>query len=173
MSIEGIESLDIVGAEFWRNEAVVGGAVFQIALEDNRRIFGSCLFEHNKATDGGALYFATGRGVDRVVNSVFNRNHASETLTSRSCLVAPSLMFVFISHDPIYCHVLLRWFEAYGNRQRYLVDILASIMSFSRVFIAFKHIRSTDIISRLVNVRYQFRCVLQCRWRFPPDTFSD
>lgn len=78
-SIEDSDSFDIVGADFRQNAATLGGAVFVTAFEDRPRTFGGCWFQHNEAADGGALYFATGRGVDRVHDSIFRGNYASES----------------------------------------------------------------------------------------------
>ena len=69
--------LEVSGATFRSNQAVLGGAVYLTAVENKETAFLACDFEGNRAEDGGALYLYTGPGVDVFTESVFYNNFAS------------------------------------------------------------------------------------------------
>lgn len=84
MSLGDPGELTIVGVNFTRNKANVGGAVSVTAVQNREREYIACRFENNKATaDGGAIYFVTGGGSDNVTSSVFRGNFAGEITERR------------------------------------------------------------------------------------------
>lgn len=79
LSIGDPGKLSIVGANFTRNTANVGGAVSVNAVKAFEREIKECLFEHNTATaDGGGLHFFTSGGSENVVSSRFHGNYAGD-----------------------------------------------------------------------------------------------
>lgn len=47
-------------------------------LTDPRSIFAECVFEDNRAADGGAVYFSTAGGTVTVIASDFRNNSAGD-----------------------------------------------------------------------------------------------
>ncbi|CAN0450956.1 unnamed protein product, partial [Scytosiphon promiscuus] len=79
MLFQSPDLLQVSGATFRSNEAVLGGAVYLTAVEDKQTAFSACDFEGNLADDGGAFYLYTGPGVDVFTESVFKNNFASKS----------------------------------------------------------------------------------------------
>ncbi|CAM9637001.1 unnamed protein product, partial [Laminaria digitata] len=68
--------VQVVDVLFKSNEASLGGAVYVLALLEKQTSFSGCVFEGNRAEDGGAVYFYTGPGIDIFTESVFRNNFA-------------------------------------------------------------------------------------------------
>lgn len=83
MNIESIVLKNVSGSLFSANEASIGGAVFSSDTREDEMVFGACVFEENRATDGGALYLNAFGDVDIVTASYFRGNVAGES--SASC----------------------------------------------------------------------------------------
>ncbi|MEP4803500.1 MAG: hypothetical protein ABJZ69_03765 [Hyphomicrobiales bacterium] len=95
MAIGDPDELSILGANFTRNTANVGGAVSVNAVKESDREFKECLFELNIAiADGGGMYFFTSGGTDNVNSSRFNGNHAGDVAERRRVLRQGSDAFV-------------------------------------------------------------------------------
>ena len=69
----------LANVTFASNTAKTGGAISLESTNDDRRVYDNCIFKDNTATDGGAVYFYGGAGVDYVTNSVFFDNYASKS----------------------------------------------------------------------------------------------
>lgn len=81
MSLSSPEQLNVSGATFAYNIASFGGAIALNSGVDMPRTFQGCIFEDNQASDGGALYFYTSAGLERIEESTFRRNYAREIRT--------------------------------------------------------------------------------------------
>lgn len=101
-----IQRADIVQVNdtvFVSNVAALGGALFVTAVEDKQAIFSECVFNRNRAADGGAAYLNTGPALDIFTESVFHNNSASE--------------FVRLSRPDILVYVL--WSYASASSKSY------------------------------------------------------
>lgn len=80
MSLSSPETLNVSGAAFASNVANFGGAIALNSGVDEARTFDECTFEENQASDGGALYFYTSAGLERIERSIFRGNYAGKHL---------------------------------------------------------------------------------------------
>lgn len=83
MFLSSPDAFLVTGATFTRNEASFGGAVALASSVEKQRNFVGCMFQENRADDGGALYFYSSAGQEAVYNSVFRENHAGKWTVPR------------------------------------------------------------------------------------------
>lgn len=83
---ENSSHLQVTGASFQSNEAEFGGAVFIDYFSNTESDFKACVFEGNKATDGGAVY----SGADISIASVFRHNVAGRSYRNTHGIYAKS-----------------------------------------------------------------------------------
>lgn len=79
MFIQKPHKLHVSGAALRAYEAMLGGAVYILAVDEAETTFSSCVFEGNSAADGGAVYLYTGNAVGSFVASVFSGNVARKS----------------------------------------------------------------------------------------------
>lgn len=85
MHLVNSRNIQIKGVPFESNDAKLGGAIFVVFTEDILTEFSVCVFEGNKASDGGAVYLATGSGVDGFAASGFRDNFAGNSPKRPQC----------------------------------------------------------------------------------------
>lgn len=73
------DEANIANTVFSSNAAKFGGAIALEGVSHSRRVYENCSFFDNMATDGGAVYFYGGAGLEHVSGSVFRNNYASES----------------------------------------------------------------------------------------------
>lgn len=83
MDIESNVFQNVSGSLFSAHEASIGGAVFSTNIRGEEMVIDACVFEENKAIDGGALYLNSFGETDTVTASFFRGNVAGESSASR------------------------------------------------------------------------------------------
>lgn len=74
----------LANSTFMSNTAKFGGAISLDSPSYIRRVYETCVFKNNLATDGGALHVYGDAGLDYVAHSVFRGNYASKSYPPNS-----------------------------------------------------------------------------------------